>query len=361
MIIMYGLVFAGGGVRGAYQIGVWRALRELKIKVGAVTGTSIGAINAALFAQGSFETAYKLWRSVTLGDIVALPEDSVSGGNLFDIKNIMKVSLEVYKNEGFDMSPLKELLLKVIDEKKLRKSAIDFGCAAYSVSGRAETRVFKSDIPSGKLTDYLLASASILGIKEIDGERFTDGGISNNMPADMLIEKGYTDIIAVDVRGAGVYKSIDTSGCNIISIRCAEPMTGIMDFDKDGIEKSIAEGYLECMRVFGHLGGQFYYIKKEKTETLSPDIMTGLEKAASVFGIDRLRAYTISELALKILEEYDKNKRDAVQSRDENKIIPWLVDKLEGNSSDIVKSGLEMLGSSYDAASAILYFKRKLR
>lgn len=358
---MYGLVFAGGGVRGAYQIGVWRALRELKIKVGAVAGTSIGAINAALFAQDSFETAYRLWRSVALGDIVALPDDAVSGSNLFDIKNLMKISLEVYKNEGFDMSPLRELLLKVIDEKKLRKSAVDFGCAAYSVSGRTETRVFKDDIPSGKLTDYLLASASILGIKEIDGERFTDGGISNNMPADMLIEKGYTDIIAVDVRGAGVYKSINTAGCNIISIRCAEPMIGIMDFDKDGIEKSIAEGYLECMRVFGHLSGQLYYIKKEKTNTLSPDIITGLEKAASVFGVDRLRAYTISELALKTLEEYDKNKGDAAERDEEKKIIPWLVGKLEGNGSDIVKSSLEILGSSYDAASAILYFKRKLR
>ena len=47
----YGLVLAGGGVRGAYQIGVWKALKELKIKVSVVSGVSIGAVNGALFVH----------------------------------------------------------------------------------------------------------------------------------------------------------------------------------------------------------------------------------------------------------------------------------------------------------------------
>lgn len=359
---MYGLVFAGGGVRGAYQVGVWKALRKLKIKITAVTGTSIGAINAALFAQGSFETAYKLWRQVAIDDIIALPQNADCGDNLFDIKNLIKLSKEICKNEGFDMSPLKKLLSKVIDEKKLRKSAIDFGCAAYSVSERSTTKVFKEDIPAGKLVDYLLASASILGIKEIDGERFTDGGISNNMPVDMLVDRGYTDIIAVDVRGVGVYKSINTAGCNIINIRCSEPMTGIMDFDAQGIEKSIAEGYLDCMRAFGQLSGGKYYIKKENAvSSISPEILSGLEKAAEAFGIDRLRMYTINELVLQTLEKYENNREKSGEDREPGKMIPWLVDKLEGSSSGLIKSSLEILGSNYDAASAILYFKRKLR
>ncbi len=358
---MYGLVFAGGGVRGAYQIGVWKALKELKIKVGAAAGTSIGAINAALFAQDSFETAYRLWRQITIEDIIALPEGGVTGDNLFEPKTLMKLSKDIYKNIGFDMSPLKNLLLRVIDERKLRKSAVDFGCSAYSVTERSSVRVFKEDIAEGKLIDYLMASASIMGIKEIDGERFTDGGVANNMPTDMLVDKGYTDIIEVDVRGIGVYKSISTAGCNIINIRCSEPKTGIMDFNADGIEKSIAEGYLDCMRAFGKLKGERYYIKEEKTDMLSPDIMVGLEKAASVFGVDRLRAYTVSELVMETLDEYEKNRGLATKSKDEKKLIPWLVAVLDGKNSDLIKSGLEIFGSNYSAASAILYFKRKLR
>ena len=50
----YGLVLAGGGVRGAYQIGVWKALKELKIKVSAVSGVSIGAVNGALFVPKNY-------------------------------------------------------------------------------------------------------------------------------------------------------------------------------------------------------------------------------------------------------------------------------------------------------------------
>lgn len=56
----YGLVLAGGGVRGAYQIGVWKALKELKIKVSAVSGVSIGAVNGALFVQGSKTKAERI-------------------------------------------------------------------------------------------------------------------------------------------------------------------------------------------------------------------------------------------------------------------------------------------------------------
>lgn len=44
----YGLVFDGGGARGAYQIGAWRALSEAGVKISAVAGTSVGALNGAL-------------------------------------------------------------------------------------------------------------------------------------------------------------------------------------------------------------------------------------------------------------------------------------------------------------------------
>ena len=51
----YGLVFDGGGARGAYQIGAWRALSEAGVKVSAVAGTSVGALNGALVCMGDLE------------------------------------------------------------------------------------------------------------------------------------------------------------------------------------------------------------------------------------------------------------------------------------------------------------------
>ena len=359
---MYGLVFAGGGVRGAYQIGVWKAINELKIKVSAVTGASIGAINAALFAQKSFRLADKLWRDISIGDVIALADDTGCSENLFDIKNLISLSKDFCKSGGFDMTPLRNLLNKIIDEDKIRKSPIMFGCTAYSLTEHSENNVFISDIPHGKLVDYLMASSGILSVRKISGESFTDGGASNNMPVDMLIEKGYTDIITVDVQGAGIYKSINTAGCNIIGIKCREAMTGLMDFNSEGIEKSIAQGYLDCMKVFGRLQGSNYYIKPFKTE-LSGEILSGIETAASAFGIDCLKAYTLDWLIAETMKAYKKADKsaDGQKSKIPAIIIPWLVGRLEENNSDFAKNAMEIWGQNYDAAAAILYFKRKLK
>ena len=84
----YGLVLAGGGVRGAYQIGVWKALKELKIKVSAVSGVSIGAVNGALFVQGSKTKAERLWNKIAIDDIISLPKEMENDENLLKSKKL---------------------------------------------------------------------------------------------------------------------------------------------------------------------------------------------------------------------------------------------------------------------------------
>jgi NTE family protein len=62
---MIGLVLAGGGAKGAYQVGAWQALREQGIEFDVITGTSIGALNAALFAADDLDKAQSFWRSLS--------------------------------------------------------------------------------------------------------------------------------------------------------------------------------------------------------------------------------------------------------------------------------------------------------
>ena len=50
-----GLVLAGGGARGSYQVGVWRALDEMGWTAGVVTGTSVGCLNGAIYVLGQYE------------------------------------------------------------------------------------------------------------------------------------------------------------------------------------------------------------------------------------------------------------------------------------------------------------------
>lgn len=61
----FGLVFAGGGGKGAWQLGVWKALEEAGIRRKAVSGTSVGALNAALYAQGDYDKAIDAWMSIS--------------------------------------------------------------------------------------------------------------------------------------------------------------------------------------------------------------------------------------------------------------------------------------------------------
>lgn len=86
-----GLVFEGGGGKGAYQIGAWKAIRELGIEpfVSCVSGTSVGALNAALFYMGSLNTAEEIWRNISDEDILYEKEFDVfeNGDCIFSQKN----------------------------------------------------------------------------------------------------------------------------------------------------------------------------------------------------------------------------------------------------------------------------------
>ena len=67
---MRAIVLSGGGSKGAYQIGVWKALRKLKLKYDVVTGTSVGALNAALMVQNNYYKALYFWRKLSFSDVI---------------------------------------------------------------------------------------------------------------------------------------------------------------------------------------------------------------------------------------------------------------------------------------------------
>lgn len=64
----------GGGAHGAYQIGVWKALREKNVCFEVITGTSVGALNGALILQEDLAQAISLWRMLSTNQVLQLPE-----------------------------------------------------------------------------------------------------------------------------------------------------------------------------------------------------------------------------------------------------------------------------------------------
>ena len=80
---MKALVLAGGGAKGSYEMGVWKALRKLGMKFDIITGTSIGALNGALMVQNSYFKGMHLWLNTDFYKLF--------GSELQDMKTIKKM------------------------------------------------------------------------------------------------------------------------------------------------------------------------------------------------------------------------------------------------------------------------------
>ncbi len=265
---MYGLVLQGGGTKGSYHIGVWKALRQLNIEIGAVTGTSIGALNGAFIAQNMYDEALGVWENIKVNDVIDADEDVYLDFMNFDI-NLNKTEKyfeyfkKVVKDKGLDVAPLRNLIETHLDEDTLRNSGIDFGLVTVSLTDMKPMELFVEDIPKGKLTEYLLASAFLPGFKpqELDGKRFVDGGVYDNLPIHLITKKGYKDIIAVEMGSVGFVRRVKDQDLNIIKIQPSGDIGKMLQFDNYTAKRNIDMGYLDTMKVFGRLKGEKYYFK----------------------------------------------------------------------------------------------------
>ncbi len=270
---MYGLVLEGGGARGAYHIGAYKALQELDIKISAVSGTSVGALNGAMIAQGEIEKAYNMWSEISpskalVVDEARLAEIHNQRINPADLPYYARRIREILSEGGLDVSPLKSLLEENINEDRVRNSEIKLGIVTVSLTDFKALELFVEDIPQGHLVDYLMASAGFPGFKieRMEGKRFIDGGFHDNLPIKLLQDQGYTDIIVVRTYGPGRHRRIKTKGMNIHYISPVDDLGGIMDFDSELAKRNLQLGYFDAMRVFQNLKGKKYYIKPDRGE-----------------------------------------------------------------------------------------------
>ncbi len=367
-----GLVLGGGGTRGSYHIGAYKALTELSKDVKSIVGTSIGAINGAVIAQGDFLKLSGVWEDIDMEDILKLPKNLKKNVNLFDIKNTPELIREIYENRGIDATPLKSLIQKMVDEEKLKKSEVDFSLVTYSVSDKKEVALSKHEVPEGELTDYLLASAGFPGLKpvKIRDSVFVDGGIANNIPIDVLVKQDIQDIAVIDVGGVGIVKDANISGRNIITVRSSSPVVGVMDFDDSEIRKNIKFGYFDTLKAFGKCVGNKYYLDTlsyyKNRELYGDELLQGLEQAAAVLGISIFKIYTIEELMVRVCTEFrmipsSDSVPEMLKNLNEKNIVCVLAKAIIKENADFLGNKIVtgLLGKWYDAANAIAYFSKK--
>ena len=250
------LVLAGGGARGSYQVGVWRALTELGWRPQIITGTSVGSLNGAMFALDLYETARDMWMSIRSQDVMELPEET---RNLTELHQFLR---DVVRAGGMDVTPLEEIVERVLDEDALRASPIRFGLVTVEKRGLKPRELTLEDIPAGKVKDYLLASAACfpaLRAKQIDGVQFLDGGYRDNMPTALAQKMGAEELVCVDLEGVGITRP-NRTGLPTTLIRSYWELGDILHFEPATARRNIELGYHDTLRAFGRLRGCAYAV-----------------------------------------------------------------------------------------------------
>lgn len=185
------LILSGGGARGAYEVGVAKALLERGFHFDYVFGTSVGAINAVGIAQGSIAQLEKLWTTTRVRELFRFPNASHLRRMIFG------------QRLGFlDATPLEQILRREINLEKLKASKTRAGFITTDLCS-LETRLITSDEIESKedLVDILMASSALPLLfppRQIRGEGlWIDGGLVRNTPIHYAIRLGAREIFAV--------------------------------------------------------------------------------------------------------------------------------------------------------------------
>ena len=254
-----GLVLAGGGARGSYQVGAYQALQEIGWRPDVITGTSVGCLNGALFVTGKVAQAVELWKSLDIHGVLEVPQGK-SPEELGDF------FLDVVRGGGLDLEPLGETIDRFITEEEMRAAPIRYGLVMTEMNTLKSIQCPLEQIPPGKLKEYMLASSACfpaLRPRTIDGVKYIDGGWRDNMPLDLAAAMGARQLVAVDIEGIG-YNRPNRTGLPTRVIRCHWDLGPMFDFDGERAARNITLGYLDTLRAFGRVGGTAYALLPDR-------------------------------------------------------------------------------------------------
>lgn len=316
-----GLVLSGGGGKGAYQIGVWKYLEENKEKwnIEAVSGTSVGALNAALFSCLNCQEAENIWKSINKEDILTannrkewnaptLIADVVSSFSKSMLPHVLIIStIKNYyleENAFFSRRGIKRIIKENRIHQKMMLAKILCYASCYNLTKRnLESFCLNIQDPE-EIEDILLSTTAIPFIfpnesinKEKDGnierellrnipffrnkieeamniDRYCDGGIpfvGDNIPITPLYNMGYRKILVVHLKekreNINDDKKEDMKRFPNAKIINLFPSTDSIEIIKSGIkgmldfennENKIQAGYTDAKMVLSNISEDFF-------------------------------------------------------------------------------------------------------
>jgi predicted acylesterase/phospholipase RssA len=276
------LVLPGGGGRGAYQVGVAKALLEVGLTFDFAFGTSIGGLNATMIAQGDIKRLEELWSTMRAKDIYGLPSAPQIG------------RLVLGHHLGLlDTSPLEELLRRELNLPKLKASPTKVGLCTTDLCS-LETSIITTDdiVSSSEMIDVLMATSALpmaFPPRHLHGSGlWVDGGLVRNTPMDAALAMGADEIYMVllhpakinvcptnlfevlsrcldivldasarkEIHSAELYNRLlaegnqESRGRRLVSIKVFQPKravnTTLLEVDPERSRKLIEQGYEEA-------------------------------------------------------------------------------------------------------------------
>lgn len=262
------IALGGGGTKGAYEMGIWKAMNEVGMEYQIVTGTSIGSINGALMATRDYNLASELWDTIEMEKVMADGVNlTTTIEGMYNQREAIKPFLKKYvKNKGADISPFLEFIDRLIDEERVRASDIDFGLVTVRFSTLTALELSKKEIPDGRLKDYIMASSSIFPIfpmHRIDGELYLDGCYYDNLPIDLALKMGADEVVAVDLHNSPEHPGY-VNKPYVTYITPSRPLGTMLNFERTVLDENRKLGYYDGLKAFGRLvGNQFLFYQSD--------------------------------------------------------------------------------------------------
>lgn len=337
------VVLSGGGAKGGYEIGVWKALRRLDIDYDIVTGTSVGALIGELMVQKDYDKALKLWYFMDYSKIMDIEINgrfSTKKGREEIVKKYAKGAVK----GGRELTGLRKIVDDLYNDDKFFSSNVDYGLVTVYFPSFKPKYVVKSKLKKDEVKDYLMASSACFPafkMYKIGKNSFIDGGYYDNLPINLAIKLGAEEVIAVDTGAIGIIRKVKNDNVKVINISPKNDIGNFLAFEKKYARRAIAFGYNDAMKTFGKLEGDLYTFRlgslkrnydrngKRFIDNLKkyiPELISKLrykkilsknnfdafnkvlENTAKAFLIDEANIYRTSFLNMKIKREYIRTK-----------------------------------------------------
>lgn len=259
----WALTLAGGGGKGAYEIGVWQALREIGLEKNliAVSGSSSGALNAALISLNEFDKAKTIWSSIMPKQFLDINYDTIIGPLNTLVKRTLTAGL--CSRDG-----LIEIIDKYLNLEQLAGARIPayVSISRYSsdcidcLSEKPQVEYISlSEVSPDDARQFLLASSAMPYIyppEIIHGNVYRDGGLADNVPIYPMTSVGADNLIVVklepdDKVDTSLYSKFKEVVEIIPSREIGDLFDGTLEFTSRNVMFRMLLGYYDTLRTFG--------------------------------------------------------------------------------------------------------------